>query len=358
MHRYRYLFLFFPILFFLFSWFYFSPRAIIVPHHNIVAGIRTKFFQKTHFLRPFTKKIIIIGPDHFSVNQQQISYTDTDWTLINFKISYDRSFDSSGLTSNNQLLKNDHTVYNLLPDIKKFFPHATLIPILIGQKLATTDLDSLYTKIKNYCHFDCLLVASVDFSHYLPATLAKVHDSYTLDALYSENLDKIFSAEVDSPQSLYLVSRFAKEKKLSFSLSDHTNSGTILKNPDIETTTHFFASFSKKIINFKKSPVSTKLGLPFSINRSRNLNTLGDRFFYGVDDITISPNSNNFAVAITKTKNITTQAFFPLQKVGDTVSFIRGEAKTTLIKNYFDSITDKSVSKDYFWGTLTYESKN
>jgi AmmeMemoRadiSam system protein B len=358
MHCYRYLFLFSLTFIFLFFWFYFSPQAIVIPHHNIVADTRSNFLSKFHLYRPFTKKIIVLGPDHFSINQKQISLTDTPWSLSDSQIPYDRSFDSSGLTDNNQLLKNDHTIYNLLLDIEKFFPHATLVPILIGQKLSPSDLEPLYQKINNYCHFDCLLIASVDFSHYLPASLAEVHDSYTLDALYSKNFDKILSAEVDSPQSLYLVSRFAKEKKLSFSLTDHTNSGTILKNPDIETTTHFFASFSKKFVSLKKPPVSTKLELPFSINRSRNLNTLGNRFFYGVDQTIITPNPNNFAVTTIKSQKITTQAFFPLIKVGDTVSFVRGDVKRNLIKNYFDSITDKSMSKDYFWGTLTYESKN
>lgn len=309
-------------------------------------------------MRPITKKIVIIGPDHFSINQKQISFTDTPWSLSDSQIPYDRSFDSSGITGNDRLLKNDHTIYNLLPDLKKFFPRATLVPILIGQKLSPSDLEPLYQKINNYCHFDCLLIASVDFSHYLPASLAEVHDAFTLSALQSLNLNKILSSEVDSPQSLYLVSRFAKDKKLSFSISNHTNSGVILKNPDIETTTHFFASFSKKFISLEKPPVSTKLELPFSIDRSRNLNTLGDRFFYGVDDISTVSNSNNFAVTVTKSENTTTQAFFPLLKVGDTVSFIRGDAKTALIKNYFDSIIDPSVTKDHFWGTLTYESKN
>lgn len=348
----------FIILVLIISWFYFSPQAVIVPHHNIVADVRAKYFQKIRFLRPVTKKIIIIGPDHFSVNQRQLSSTDSGWTLTSSKIFYDHSFDSSGLLKNDYLLKNDHTIYNLLPDLKKYFPRATLVPILIGQKLTRLDLEPLIEKIKNYCHFDCLLIASVDFSHYLPASFAEVHDVYTLDALNSGNSDKIFSSEVDSPQSLYLVSRFAKENKLSFSLSDHTNSGTLLRNPDIETTTHFFAYFSKKHISFIKPPVFTKLELPFSVDRSKNQPSLGDRFFYGVNDITVVPNPNNFAVATIKSQNTITRAFFPLLKAGDTVSFIRGDAKTNLIKDYFDSIDNKSATKDYFWGKLTYETNN
>jgi MEMO1 family protein len=340
-----------------FLYLYLSPRAIIVPHHNIVASTRTSYFQKIKFLRPFTRQIIIIGPDHFSVNQRQISYTDADWSLPDTKIFYDHSFDASGLLANNYLVKNDHTIYNLLPDIKKYFPRATLVPILLGQKLISSDLDSLFSKITSYCHFDCLLIASVDFSHYLPASLADVHDAFTADALNSSNLEKIFSAEVDSPQSLYLISRFAKEKKIFFSLSARTNSGTILKNPDIETTTHFFGSFSH--LFFKKySKTTTKLKLPFPVDRPKNLSTLGDRFFYGVDEISSVPNDSDFAISTIEDQNQTIKSFFPLRKVGDQVSFVRGDQKTAIIKNYFDSLTDLSITKDYFWGKLIYESNH
>lgn len=338
------------------SWFYLAPSAIIVPHHNIVAVNRQNFLQTVRLLRPYTKKIILISPDHFSTNQKLISYTDANWNLSNGTIFYDHSFDSSDLTVNNQLLKNDHGIYNILPDIKKLFPKVTVVPILIGQKLSQNELDKLYQKINNYCSWGCLLVASIDFSHYLPASMASAHDSYTLDSLYSKNLNKIFSSEVDSPQSFYLISKFAFDKNNNFNLFDHTNSGYLIKNPDIETTTHLFGLFNP-VPSFQKNIVKTTLNLPYQIDQSKNLNSLGIRFFYGFDEVSYDSALQNFTITTSTSNNKVVQSFFPIITQKNITNFIRGDEKTKLIKNYFDSITDKNITKDYFWGTLIYDRK-
>jgi poly-gamma-glutamate synthesis protein (capsule biosynthesis protein) len=319
-----------------------------------VAANRYQFMQKVKFLRPTTKKIVLISPDHFSTNQKQVSYTDVDWNLSNGKINYDHSFDSSGLTANNQLLKSDHGIYNILPDVKKYFPKATVVPILIGQQLSIDDLNILYQKIDNYCQRNCLLIASIDFSHYLPAQMANAHDSYTLDALYNKNLNKIFSSEVDSPQSLYIVSKFAFAKNTKFSLFDHTNSGYLINNPDIETTTHLFGLFNR-FPNQTKFVAKTKLDLPYQIDQKLNLNSLGIRFFYGFDEISANSTLPDFAIITTEANNKTVQSYFPIINQKGIVNFVRGEQKANLIKNYFNSISNPNITKDYFWGTIFYE---
>lgn len=347
----------FVFLFLVSSWFYFSPVAVIVPHHNIVASNRTNFLQIVSLLRPYTRKIILISPDHFSVNQRQISYTDTDWNLSNGNIVYDHRFDSTGLIANNQLLKNDHGIYNIMPDIKKFFPKATVVPILVGQKLSQIELTSLYQKINNYCRWDCLFIASIDFSHYLPASMANVHDTFTLDALRSNNLDRIFSSEVDSPQSLYLVSRFGQERGGRFTLFDHTNSGYLLNNPDIETTTHIFGTFNKKFFSLNFPIIKTQLSLPYPIDQSKNLNSLGIRFFYGFDNLNVNSTLPNFAIISSTSSNKVTQSFLPIVTKNNVTNFVRGDEKSDLIEEYFNSLNDSHITKDYFWGTLTYDRK-
>lgn len=332
------------------------PVAVIVPHHNIVAINRQNFLQKTRLLRPYTKKIVLISPDHFSVNQKQISFTDTDWNLSNGKVFYDRTFDSSGLTANNQLLKNDHGIYNIMPDIRKYFGNVTVVPILVGQQLAIDELNILYQKINNYCHWDCLLIASIDFSHYLPAQMANAHDSYTLDAIYHQDLNKIFASEVDSPQSLYIVSKFAFLKSTKFSLFDHTNSGYLINNPDIETTTHLFGMFNKFPIQ-SKYKVKTKLDLPHQIDQKQNLNSLGIRFFYGFDEISVNSTLPDLAIITTTSNNKIIQSFFPITTKNGITNFVRGQDKINLIKKYFDTITDVNITKNYFWGTIFYDRK-
>lgn len=321
-----------------------------MPHHNIVANVRQNLLKKISQLRPFTKTIILIGPDHFSENQDQINISNQNWNLSTGLIKFQDL--NLNLSINNDLLKNDHATYNPLTDLKTYFPNASVYPILIGQKVPFSNLKSLLSSLVSSCNFDCLLVASVDFSHYLPVTLAEVHDTHTLKILNNLDSDNLSTAEVDSPQSLYILTKFSENKSAKkFNLFAHTNSGIITGNPDIETTTHFFAYYthgiSPKINNI------TTVSTPKTYDRSQNQNTLGDRFFYGVDEFTVDP-SSNFVVSTITSPTQTIKSFLPIK---DNL-FIRGFEKQRLIKNYFDSISnDQNLTKDYFWGKLIYDRK-
>lgn len=330
--------------------FYFQPLAIVLPHHNIVQNVRQEFLKKISKSRPITKKIILIAPDHFSQNQQQININNENWNLSTGYIKFGEL--NLNLLVNNSLLKNDHAVYNPLADLKTYFPRATIYPILIGQKVSFSSLNSLLSNLESVCHFDCLLVASVDFSHYLPATLAQVHDTHTLKILNNLDSNNLSNVEVDSSQSLYLLTKFSQNKSAKkFNLFAHTNSGFITGNPDIETTTHVFAYYTRGY----STPVytNTTVSTPIFLDRSKNQITLGDRFFYGVDEFSIDP-SLDFVVATVTTSSQIVKSYLPIK---DNL-FIRGEEKQKLIKNYFDIIpNDQNLTKDYFWGKLIYDRK-
>jgi len=264
---------------------FFQPLSLVLPHHNLVKDKRLEFLKTIAKKRPLTRHIILIGPDHFSPNQANLFYADADWHLSTGQYSFDRSLNITGLTLNNHLLKSDHAIYNLLPDLKTVFPNSQVFPILIGQKYPLSKLESLLSQIKTACNFNCLLIASVDFSHYLPAAVANVHDQKSLFALQTQKIANLDDLEVDSPQSLYLLTQFSKFKNAKlFNLFSHTNSGFLAQNPVIETTTHFMGSYQRSIFTPKLSPITT---FTFTQNIDPKLQSasLGDRFFYGVDQI-------------------------------------------------------------------------
>lgn len=333
--------------------------AVIVPHHNIVADIRLNFLKSIKYRRPFTRHIILIGPDHFSQFQGSIRYSNHNWSLSNGDLKFDQELFSKinfSLTLDNNVVQNDHSIYNILPNIRQLWPNSKVIPIIIGQKFDTNNLNPLIDQIKSVCKFDCLIIASIDFSHYLPATMADAHDSYTINALYNQNLNKIITSEVDSPQSLYFVSKYSFDKNNKFRLFNHTNSGYLIKNPDIETTTHIFGLFNH-FPPFQNNNVKIKLDLPYLIDQKQNLKSLGERFFYGFDEVNTNSTLPDFAIITSTSNNKIVQSFFPITNQKNTTNFIKGDEKIKLIKNYFDTITDINITKDYFWGTLIYDIK-
>jgi hypothetical protein len=195
----------------------------------------------------------------------------------------------SAVTGNADLnvwgVKNDHGIYNQLNDIRKYFPHSKVVPIIIGDGVSRPVLDSLFNLISKNCLANCLLVASVDFSHYLPADLADIHDLYSLRNLNRLNSGSYENLEVDSPQSLYLVMQMAKARHAgNFDLFAHTNSGRMLNDPDAESTSHVFASYSR-IYSFSKTPDHLTFTVASGLSRNLSQKGVGDRFFYGVDEI-------------------------------------------------------------------------
>ena len=210
---------------------------------------------------------------------------------------------------------------------------------MIGQKVTSDQLQPLLKSLNQSCHFDCLLVFSVDFSHYLPASLSEVHDAYTLTQLQNLASPKILQAEVDSPQSLYIFTKYAQSHfAYHWQLFAHTNSGVIAHNPDSETTTHIFGSYSFGL--FTQSTTQTSTSTPAILDR-----------FYGVNKLTLDSLSN-FSISTVTTPTQIIKSFLPIKND----LFVRGPDKQLLIKQYFDSIpTDPKLTKDYFWGKLIYE---
>lgn len=335
------LILFFVLVIFVFSKIYFQPIAVVVPHHNIVADKRLEYFQKISQKRLITKKVIIVGPDHFSPNQSRIIYSNRNWQLSNGELFFNKEFESTlnqFANLENSIVKNDHAIYNLLSDIKSVWPNAVVFPILIGQNYRVSKLDSLISNISKICGFDCLLVSSVDFSHYLPAELADVHDQKSIYNLSTQNLIEIPKLEVDSPQSLYVLAKYSQSKNThNWDLFYHSNSGALVNNYDVETTSHIFGSYQR---SFKKNyipEIKTYL-ISKNIDKNKSKTSLGDRFFYGTDYIDLNYSSksdftlpfeleDNYVVTGVVSDTKTTFKFFPTEIKDGATLILRGNEK-------------------------------
>ena len=350
---------FFSSLFFLIFPFL-SPPAIVLPHHDLVKTERQTFLEEVKLKKPFLDTIILVGPDHFSSYQKGLYYSNQSWQLSDSTLSFASSLEedlSPFMVENTSLIKNDHAIYNLVSELHSTWPKAKIFPFLIGQEVELSSLDSLSSTISSRCKNNCLLVASVDFSHYLPTTLAQAHDSYTLSQLQNQNLLAFDNIEVDSPQSLYLFVKHSQSRGAKkWHLSSHTNSGLIFNNPDTETTTHIMGYYSKG----RSAPSQTmvNLRLPYQIDPQENQSSLGPRFFYGTNFLNTDSTLPDFAIVTTETPTSITKAFLPISNNNGLVNFLRGPEKHLRLQELFDTIQpDFCLTKDYFWGTLIYDRK-
>ena len=272
--------------------------TLIIPHHDIVKDIRQQFLQKIAPSVTSPSTIILLSPNHYDLGLGDIQTTDQTWQLGDKTISPDEIVLSSlsGLASNEPgSFANEHGVRNVLADIWQVFPNARIVPIILKRTSTKDEITSLNEQLKQTCS-SCLLIASVDFSHYQTALLADLHDQTTERLLDSLNVDELLhDAEVDSPPALALAANWASAQQTErFVLDKHTNSGVVSKLPNQETTSHFFGYYATGEKTVPLNSVNFIIGGDMMFGRMiahtflkdglwHSVDQLGERLFWGTD---------------------------------------------------------------------------
>lgn len=262
------------------------PVAVVVPHHNVVQNQRLEFLRTVGQKRPDVKKVVLLSPDHFSPKQMGMTYADRTWKLSNGELQFAESYRSLLVLTelNNGVVLNDHGITNILPDIKEVWPNARVVPILIGQQMPFDRLNPFISELQAVCKEDCLLITSVDFSHYLPYALADVHDAHTMRRLAEMTIPSPKDIEVDSPQALYVLTEFAKKRNaFSWNLHLHTNSTSLENNRDAESTGHIMGWYENGSAPNREENSTYTFIVARDIDQARDIKLLGERFFYGTD---------------------------------------------------------------------------
>ena len=256
------------------------PVALIVPHHQLVATQRAELFTQaaTTGLKP--KTIVLVSPNHYESGSGAIQTTPQSWStdagIIDPDLDLIKRVEKDGVTEEIGSFTNEHGIRNILHDIAHTFPGAKIVPLIIGSKATQSQATKLADDISDVCP-DCLVIASVDFSHYQPAKLGELHDAVSIRALDNLDLDTLTKvAEVDSPLSLVLASRFATDRAAGhFVLKNHTNSGVLVKDLDGEGTTHLFGWYEPGAKTVPAASVSFLLGGDIMLDRS-----VADQYFF------------------------------------------------------------------------------
>lgn len=236
--------------------------GLVVPHHNIVADRRAKLFAQVRASIEQPETVILLSPNHYEQGGAAIQTTKQAWTTaegdIAPAIALITTLETQQLvTAEPTSFDREHGIRLVLGDIRKNFPESNIVPLIFKQSTSREQISQVTDTLAKQCK-KCLVVASVDFSHYQPALLAALHDEGTIDALASRDEQYLYdNAEVDSPASLVFLARWATMHDTAhFSLIDHTNSGVLASDLDAPTTTHVFGYYTTGDIPSPKPSVS------------------------------------------------------------------------------------------------------
>jgi len=228
----------------------------VVPHHLLAKDIIEDFFSYISS-REKPKTMVILSPDHFqsgilmeSNSFITITLEDDRKEFNNLKVDillWEKLCKENKIALNNSAIIADHGVTALLPYIKKFFPETNILPILIPTDITKEQVEQLVKTIDENTLPDTIVVASVDFSHYLPSQAADFHDVKSIRVLLNFEEENFKNIEVDCWQALYAARLFAKlRQKETPHIMAYKNSADFLDLELEETTSYFSVVFGEK----------------------------------------------------------------------------------------------------------------
>ena len=227
-------------------------RAVILPHHLLA----TVFIAES--LKSISDKvpvIILIGPNHSEKGESKFIISDKNWSTP-FGITHSDEDIIASLSQNdltgkdNATVTREQSVLGIMPYIKYIIPNAKVVPMIIKHDASISDVESVSETIFKIMSGNkhVILIASIDFSHYLRSLDAMEKDEETLKAINTKNYPEILAYDndnLDSPVSLVvLLKSLEKLGKYDLKVLDHSNSSILMKKDSSETTSYFSIVFT------------------------------------------------------------------------------------------------------------------
>lgn len=222
----------------------------VIPHHILPSFILSDFFQKLS--NQNLRTIILIGPNHFEKGEYKLLSSNGSWDTPFGQVNVNKNLlnlieKQSSLKMDDQVLSAEHSIGTMMPYIKYYLPNTNVVPIILSGYLNKKDLDSFSSILQKIVDKDTCVIASVDFSHYLYRIKARENDRLTkklMENFEFDNLLRLNNDYIDSPPSIVMMLMLMqKQNTANFDIYFNTNSGDLLNDDSIETTSYFSIGF-------------------------------------------------------------------------------------------------------------------
>jgi hypothetical protein len=217
----------------------------LTSHHALAGVVISQLFVELGEHPPHT--VIVVGPNHENRGQRIITGRRawaTDFGPVPADQDLVTKLVKAGLAeADDSALAPEHAVGALMPYLKFHAPDAKVVPLILHREVSPAEVRRLARFLAPLLGPDVVLIASVDFSHYLTRREAEANDELTMQAIASFDLDALWRMGpdyLDSPASLGLLMLTMQELGATGpETAAHTNSGELIGSGLIETTSYF-----------------------------------------------------------------------------------------------------------------------
>ncbi|HMA05406.1 MAG TPA: AmmeMemoRadiSam system protein B [Methanomicrobiales archaeon] len=167
-------------------------RGIVSPHAGYpysgpVAGVAFAAVDPG-----FSGTFVVVGPSHrgFLTCASAIP-----WETPLGMVDVDAEFVGElGIEVDEFSHQGEHSLEVQMPFIKHRFPRARIAPVMMGDQglRSASDLAEKIGRAQRRTRREIRIVASSDFSHYVPEEVAKMNDRYAIEALKNLDTDEFF----------------------------------------------------------------------------------------------------------------------------------------------------------------------
>ena len=221
----------------------------VIPHHLVAGKYLASYFTALKNQHP--QVVVLFGPNHPQAGRNNFVTSLYDWrtpygTLAANQDIIQKCIAANLVVADEKIIAAEHTIGAPVAFIKKTWPRATLIPVIIKDRATPEQVQALANKLHDILPEKSLMLASVDFSHYLPEYVADFHDALAKNVLAAGAASRAAKLEIDSPPSIALLLEYNQLKKAQkFYEVFHSNSAGIMGKPDlVETTSHILGYFT------------------------------------------------------------------------------------------------------------------
>ncbi len=213
-------------------------KMLVVPHHTVAAALSAQAIAGLVEQQP--QKVIIIGPNH-SNRGPEASTTKADWQTYNGLLKTDQAAVSAMLAGglvkkNNELFTSEHSIGLIADIVAAYLPEAQIVPLALQHGY---DINNIAAILDTIDADNCVIIASIDFSHNLTQDKAEQKDKQMRSFLEQGNYQTIAdlgSEYIDAPTIMAYLLKTAHQQQLKMDILDNSNSGRLLGNSELVTS--------------------------------------------------------------------------------------------------------------------------
>jgi len=228
------------------------PFSGTVSHHLLVGDIIDKWFNNLHHLRDNINCFIIVSPKHFNLGCNNICLSSLDWQIDNKFIKVNKKHikrikKKLKIDEDRYAFHKEHGISTLLPFIKKYYPGAKIVPIVldefnkqIGKTLQLSE--EIYKIVKK--NKNTFVLISIDFSHWADRPVTDERDKKSSNIILNLNMEKINSIYSDNNTGLILLFDLCNKSNIKKShIFCHTDSEKFSRIKQENDITSYFFTF-------------------------------------------------------------------------------------------------------------------